>query len=116
MAKEKSVEGTVTITADGKTSTVLDKSYYRYVAILLPSNWVTSEITFTGCLTSDGTFLQIVNADDVGAVTIPSVAASKCIVLNGEIMEAMLAVPFIKVVATTTQASTDKIITFALKR
>ena len=116
MAKDKIVKINVTIAAGEKTSTALDKSYFKYMAILLPSNWVTSEITFTGCDTEDGTYLQLVHANDVGAVTIPSVAASKAIVLNGEVLEAMVAIPFIKLVSTQAQTATDKIIPIVLKR
>ena len=116
MAKDKIVRINVTISAGGKTSTALDKSYFKYMAILLPSNWVTSIITFTGCDTEDGTYLQLVNADDAGAVTIASVAASKAVCLNGEILEAVVAVPFIKLVSTETQTATDKIIPIVLKR
>ena len=115
LAKDKIVQVSVTISAGGKTSTVLDKRYFKYMAILLPSNWVTSIITLTGCDTEDGTFLEVVHADDAGAVTIASVAASKAVVLSGEIMQAVMAVPFIKLVSTTTQAATDKVIKITLK-
>ena len=110
------VTETVTIATDGYTSTALTKKHHKFMAIFLPANWVTSIITFTGCATVDGTYTQIVHADDVGAVTIASVAASKCIVLNGEILEALIAVPFIKLVATTQQTTTDKVITIVLSR
>ena len=102
---------TVTILATEKISSVLEKAHYKHIAIFLPANWTTSIITFTGCSTADGTFLPVVFANDVGAVTIASVAASQCIVLNGEIRDALAAVPYIRIVATTTQASTDKVIT-----
>jgi hypothetical protein len=107
---------TVTIAAGGTISTVLNKSGYKYIAIFLPSNWVTSVITFLGCDTENGTFTQVVNSTAAGIITIASVAASKCVVLDGVNVEAMIAVPFIKLVATTTQASTDKVITIILKR
>ncbi len=107
---------TVTILATEKISSVLEKAHYKDIAIILPANWTTSVITFTGCATPDGTFVPIVFADDVGAVTIPSVAASQCIVLNGEIRDALAAVPYIRIVASTTQASTDKVITIIKTR
>jgi hypothetical protein len=113
---EMCVSKTVTIVTDGTESTVLDISHYKWFAIFLPSNWITGTITFKGCATPGGTFIEIVHADDVGAVTIASVAASKCIVMNGEILEALLAVPFIKLVAGAAQTTNDKIITITMKR
>ena len=107
---------TVTIVTDATESTVLDKRHYKFMAIFLPANWITGTITFNGCATIDGTFLPIVNADDVGAVTIASVAHSQCIVLNGEILEALVAVPFITLVAGASQTTNDKVITIVLKR
>jgi hypothetical protein len=102
-------------------STVLTKKHYKEMAIFLPSNWVTAAITFVGCDTPDGTFNQIVNADDVGETTIASVAASKVISLNGEIRDAMAAIPYIKLrsgtlTAPVDQGSTDKVITIVLTR
>lgn len=114
--KMKTVIESVTILAGDTVSSVLNMSYYKYMCIFLPSNWVTSDITFTGCATVDGTFLSVIHADDLGAVTIASIAASKLITLNGEILEAMIAIPFLRLVAGTTQAATDKIIKIGLKR
>lgn len=77
-------------------SEVIDKSGYQNMSIYLPSTWTTAAITLLGCDSMDGTFLQVVNADDVGETTIASVAASKYISLNGEIRDAMAAIPFLK--------------------
>lgn len=77
-------------------STVLRVADYKYMTIFLPSDWTTGAITFLGCDTPDGIFLQIVNGDDVSETTIASVAASKCISLNGEIREVILGAAFIK--------------------
>ena len=106
----------ITITAGETVSTVLDKRYYNYITIFLPSNWVTSTITFTGCDSIDGTFTQVVKASDVGVLTIASVVASKCIVLDGTIIEGIIGIPFLKLVAGTTQASTDKVIKIGLRK
>jgi len=105
----------VTITAGGTVSTVLDKSNYKDIAIFLPANWVTSVITLKGCATVGGTFNPIVFSD-VSAVTIASVAASKVIVLSDLAKDAIAAVPFIQLVSTETQVTTDKVITIVLKR
>ena len=109
------IKRSVLIPKDGNTSSALDKSHFKFMAIFLPAAWTTSIITFTGCDTIDGTYTEIVYADDAGAVTIASVAASKCVVLNGEVLEALVAVPFIRLVATTAQATTD-FITIILSR
>ena len=102
-------------------SKVIDKSYYKNIALSLPADWTTAAITFVGCMTEDGTFLPILNADDVGETTVASVAASMCIALNGEIKEAMAAIPFIKfrsgVLATPVdQGNGDVSISYALTR
>jgi len=110
------VKNTVTILTDGTDSTVLVKKHYKYIAIFLPANWVTGTITFKGCDTKDGTFLPILKGSDVAAVTIPSVAASKCIVLDGTILEALKSVPYIMLVAGAAQITDDKIITIVLSR
>ena len=113
---EMCVSLTVTIAAGEYISTVLDKSHYKNIAIFLPANWVTSVITFTGCDTIGGTFTQIVNSISAGVVTIASVAASKCVTLEGVNRDALAAVPYIRLVATTAQASTDKVITIVMTR
>ena len=105
----------VTIVAGGTDSTVLDKSHYKDIAIFLPANWVTSAITLKGCATATGTFNPIVFSD-VSAVTIASVAASKVIVLSDLAKDAIAAVPFIQLVSTQAQITTDKVITIVLKR
>ena len=102
-------------------SKVIDKSYYKNIALSLPADWTTAAITFVGCMTEDGTFLPILNADDVGETTVASAAASMCIALNGEIKEAMAAIPFIKfrsgVLATPVdQGNGDVSISYALTR
>ena len=112
---ESPVTTTVTIAADGTDSTVLDKSRYRNIAIFLPANWVTSVITLKGCDTIGGTYNPIVFSD-VSAVTIASVAASKVVVLSDLAKDAIASVPFIILVATTQQITTDKVITIVMTR
>ncbi|GAG84339.1 unnamed protein product [marine sediment metagenome] len=43
---------TVTISAGGSLSAALDKRYFTYMAILLPSTWTTASITFAGIIFS----------------------------------------------------------------
>ena len=89
-------------------SKVIPKSDYKNIALFLPSGWTTGAITLVACITEDGTYIQVVNANDVGETTIASVAASKCISLNGEIKEAMAALPFIKLRSGTLAAPIDQ--------
>ena len=89
-------------------STVLTKSHYKYMAIFLPSTWTTAAITFVGCDTPDGTFNQLINSTDVGEVIIASVAASKVIALDGECLEAMVTIPYIKLRSGTAVAPVDQ--------
>lgn len=112
---ESPVTKTVTILAGGTISTVLDKSRYKNIAIFLPANWVTSAITLKGCDTVGGTYNPIVFSD-VSAVTIASVAASKVIVLSDLAKDAIAAVPFIQLVSTQAQITTNKIITIVMTR
>lgn len=102
-------------------SSALYKAHYKYMAISLPADWVTAKITFAGCDDPDGTFNQIVVSSNVGEVTIPTVAASKFIALDGECLEAMVAIPYIKLRSGTLgtpvdQGAADKTITIVLKR
>lgn len=89
-------------------STVIDKSNCKKMAISLPSTWQEAGITFLGCRTTNGTFTQIVKATDIAEVAIASVAASKTIGMDGIVMEALEAVPFIKLRSGTLTAPIDQ--------
>lgn len=106
----------VTIAAGGTESTVLVKKHRRNIAIFLPANWVTSVITFLGCDTPDGTFIPIVKGSNAAAVTVASVAASKCVVFDDMVLRALEPVPYIKLKSTEAQITTDKIIVIVLTR
>ena len=77
-------------------SEVITKKHYKKLALFLPSTWVTAGITFVGCTTKTGTYVQLVKGTDVAELAIASVAASKCIGLDGIIMEALENIPYIK--------------------
>ena len=113
---EMTVINTTTIAAGDNDSGVICKKHYRNMAIFLPANWVTSVITFKGCDTPDGTFIPIVKGSTALAVTIASVAASKCIVLDDMILKAIEPVPYIIIVSTQAQITTDKVIHYCLSR
>lgn len=87
---------TITIAAGESISTVLDKAHHSYMAIFIPANWTAAPITFLGCDSYDGTYNQVLSSTDGSEVNIPSVPASKVIVLDTEFLEAVIAIPFLK--------------------
>lgn len=89
-------------------SNVIDKAHYKDIALFLPSTWVTAAITFKACDTPDGTFNDVVVADDVGDVSVASVAKSKVVTMNGEIRDALTALPYIKLQSGTTASPVDQ--------
>ena len=115
-----SIRRSVVISASGSISTVLDKSHYSYMAIFLPSTWTTAAITFLACDTIDGTYNQVVHSTDVSEVNIPTVVASKVIVLDTEFLEALIALPYIKLrsgtLAVSVNQSTEVNIKIILRR
>jgi len=114
------VKGKVTIAAGESISTALVKKHYSYMAIFLPANWTTAPITFLGCDAPDGTFNQVVSATDVSEVNIPNVVASKVIVLDTEFLEALIALPYIKLrsgtLITPVNQGVDVTINIVLRR
>lgn len=105
---EMTVFTTLTIEAGESVSTLLDKRHYKSMSIFLPSNWTTASITFLSCDTKGGTYNQVVSATDVSEVNIPAVAASKVIVLDTEIFESMIALPYIKLRSGTLVAPVNQ--------
>lgn len=87
----------VTIAAGESISSAVDKSHHSHIAIFLPANWTTAAITFLGCETFDGTYVQVLSATEAIEVAIPAVAASKVIVLDTEFLESLIAIPFLKI-------------------
>jgi len=98
----------ITIAAGASISSAVDKSHHSHLAIFLPAGWTTAAITFLGCTTIDGTFTQIVSATDISEVAIPAVAASKVIVLDTELLEALIAIPFLKIRSGTLLAPVNQ--------
>ena len=89
------VAGTVEVLWAG-LSEVIVKKHYKKIALFLPSDWKTAGITFLGCDTPDGTYIQVVKATDVGELTVASVAASMCIGMDGIVMQGLESIPYIK--------------------
>lgn len=77
-------------------SQVIPKKHYKKLGLFLPSTWVTAKITFMGCLTSTGTFVEVVKGTDVAELEIASVAASLYIGLDGILMETLSNIPYLK--------------------
>lgn len=99
----------MTIAAGESISTAVDKSHHSHIAIFLPADWTTAAITFLGCETINGTYKQIVSATDIGEVAIPAVVASKVIVLDTEFLEALIAIPFLKIRSGTLLAPVNQV-------
>ena len=96
------------IAAGESISSAIDKSHHGHLAIFLPAGWTTAPITFLGSTTIDGTYSQIVSATDISEVAIPAVTASKVIVLDTEFLEALIAIPFLKVRSGTLLAPVNQ--------
>ena len=99
----------VVIAAGASVSTAVDKSHHSHIAIFLPSTWTTAAITFLGSETLTGTYVQVVRATDVSEVAIPAVVASKVIVLDTEFLEALIAIPFLKLRSGTLDAPVNQV-------
>jgi len=77
-------------------STVIVKKHYKKLCLFVPSTWVTAKITFAGCITVDGTYLEVVKGTDVAELEVAEVAASKCIGLDGVLMHSLENIPYLK--------------------
>ena len=101
-------------------SEVIVKKHHKKLCLFLPSTWITAGITFLGCATEDGTYIQVVKATDVVELPIASVAASKCIGLDGIVMQGIEAIPYLKlrsgVAATEVDQYNDAEIDYILMR
>ena len=106
---DQCVRKTVTIAAGESISELIPKAHHSYMAIFLPSNWTTAPITFLGCDSYSGTFNQVLSATDASEVNIPAVAASKVIVLDTEFLEAIIAIPFLKLRSGTLNAPVNQV-------
>lgn len=105
----------MTIAAGESISTAVDKSHHSHIAIFLPADWTTAAITFLGCETINGTYKQIVSSTDVSEVNIPAVVANKVIVLDTEFLEALIAIPFLKLRSGTLLAPVNQVAEASIK-
>jgi len=102
-------------------SEVITKKHYKKIALFLPDDWTTAAISFLGCITADGTFVEVMTSTAVAELAIAGVVASRCIVMDGIAMEGLEAVPFLILrsgVAATEidQGAGDVKINYALMR
>jgi len=88
---------TVTIPVNGvQRTTVIDKSNYKFMSIIMPSAWTAADISFLGSLTRDGTFVPIVKGSDGAELTL-TVDANQIITFDtAALHNLIMAVPFIK--------------------
>jgi len=89
-------------------SEVIVKKHYKRLVLFLPSTWETAKITFLGCLTKDGTYTQIVKGTDIAELEVASVAASKCIGLDGILFQTLENIPYLKLRSGTAAAEVDQ--------
>jgi len=101
-------------------STVIVKKHHKKLCLFLPSTWVTAKITFAGCITLNGTYIEVVKGTDVAELEVAEVAASLCIGLDGILMEALENIPYIKlrsgVEGTEVDQYSDAVIYYVLMR
>ena len=94
-----------TIAADAKTSsTVSSFASCGLIAIITPSNWTTSDISFQCAQQPGGTHYPLTNFDGT-AFTITALAASSWLPLNPDMFKG---IPYIQIVCATEQ--TDAVV------
>lgn len=98
---------TATIATSGTTSGAVDLGNRKLVSIFLPSTFDGTTITFTASTTLGGTYVAVLNPLSGAAVSY-TVAASRVININPADFAGLR---FIKIVAGTTQSTTDTILT-----
>ena len=98
------VQRIATMTNGASLSTVIDKSHYTRMLIIMPADWDAADIRFQVSDTKDGTFVPLEYGSD-GAEVIVKAEASVAIGLDGKIGEAIAAAPFVKISSEDAQAS-----------
>ncbi len=89
-------ENIFTVTMATNLSTVIDKSHYKNMLIIMPASWDTADITFAVLGTKTGTFVKLTYAVSGNEVTAKA-AAGVVIALDGIAKEALEACPFVKI-------------------
>ena len=101
-------------------SEVISKKHHTRLVLFLPSTWITAKITFLGCLTADGTFVEVDSGVAGTELTVADAEASKCIGMDGIIMETLANIPHIKlrsgIEGTEVDQYSDAVIPYVIMR
>lgn len=101
-------------------SEVIVKKHYNRLVLFLPANWKTTKITFLGCPTKDGTFIQVESGVAGAELEVAEVDANKCIGLDGILVETLANIPYLKlrsgVAATEIDQYGNVIVNYVLMR
>ncbi len=98
----------VTIASGATASGVINQTKGGIVGFSFPATLDGTTITFTGCDTVDGTFVAI-EASDGNSISLAA-EASKILTLTEAQQRQLSAIPYVKIVAGSTQTTTDTII------
>ncbi len=110
-ANDKFYDLTTTITVGNTDSAAIDLSGLELVGLFIPSNFTATTITMQAAPALAGTYVAV--QDGFGSTYSLSVAASKYVPINNFNITAGLR--FIKLTAGVAQASTDAVITLAIR-
>ena len=99
----------ITITAAGTISNeVIAQGKHELLALHLPANWDTQDITFTSCSTAGGTFNPVKALDDPTTnYTLATAAASSNLSLTPA---ALAGQPYLKIISGAAQTNTVTIV------
>lgn len=107
---------TVTIAASGTVSGAIDLHGCTPVGVFVPSTFDGTTIKFQASTTLDGTYVAVEDGAGTPAeITLNTSAASKYIAISSAIQEQLRGIRFLKLVAGTSQATTDTVITLAVR-
>ncbi len=107
---------TATIASGGTTSGEVDLHGCELCGVFLPSTFDGTTLTITASPTSGGTFVAVENgASSPANVTITGTAAGKYAPLAAADRDAVRGLRFVKLVAGSTQTTTDTVLTLAVK-
>ena len=77
-------------------SEVITKKHYKRLVLFVPSTWITAKITFAGCLTENGTYLEVQSGIAGAELEVASMVASKVVGLDGILFQSLEAIPYLK--------------------
>lgn len=110
-SNDKFYDLTTTIAVGQTDSTAIDLSGLELVGFFIPSNLTATSISIQAAPSSAGTY--VVAQDGSGSTYSLTVAANKYVPINN--FNVVAGLRFIKLTAGTAQASTDAVITLAMR-